>query len=75
MAETGQQASSVARNRLGLGLIVSGIITILTLGTAFGLLAVGVEFFWIAFPVGFGGVLPMALGFVALSAGRSPATW
>jgi hypothetical protein len=66
MATTRNEPRSLARNRLGLALVVSGIVTILTLGTAFGLLAVGVEFFWIAFPVGFGGVLPIALGLVAL---------
>ncbi len=66
MAVTDRETRSVAQNRLGLALILSGVITILTLGVAFGLLALGVEFFWVAFPVGFGGVLPVVLGLVAL---------
>jgi hypothetical protein len=53
-------------NRIAIALVVSGIVSLLTLGTAFGLLALGVEYFWVAFPVGFGGVLPVALGLVAL---------
>jgi len=36
------------------------------LGTAFGLLAPGIEAFWVVFPVGFGGVLPIALGLVVV---------
>lgn len=47
-------------------LFIAGTITALTLGTAFGLLALGFEFFWIIFPLGFGVVLPTALGFVGL---------
>lgn len=66
MAPTSQEPRSVVQTRIGNGLIVSGLITILTLGTAFGLLTLGVEAFWVAFPVGFGGVLPVALGLVAL---------
>jgi hypothetical protein len=65
MATTSQDSLALAQNRIGLALVVSGIITLLTLGTAFGLLALDVEFFWVAFPVGFGGVLPIALGLVA----------
>lgn len=41
---------------------VAGAVTGLTLLVAFGLLFAGVEFFWVAFPVGFGGVLPMSIG-------------
>lgn len=40
--------------------VVSGV-TALTLGVAFGLSALGVGSFWVAFPVGFGVVLPGAL--------------
>lgn len=39
-----------------------GLVTGVTLLVAFTLLALEVEFFWIAFPVGFGGGLPLALG-------------
>lgn len=66
MATTTQPQGALITDRLATGLIVSGIVTMLTLGAAFGLLALGVSFLWIAFPVGFGGVLPMALGAVAL---------
>jgi uncharacterized membrane protein len=45
-------------------LLVSGVITALTLGTAFGLLALDVGYFWVVFPLGFGVVLPAALGAV-----------
>jgi hypothetical protein len=41
---------------------VAGLVTMLTLGTAFGLAAVGVSWFWVAFPLGFGGVMPVAVG-------------
>lgn len=46
------------------GLLVTGTITALTLGIAFGLLALGFDFFWILFPLGFGVILPTALGLV-----------
>lgn len=49
-----------------LGQIVAGAVTALTFLVGFGLLAAGVSHFWIAFPVGFGGVLPAALGAVRL---------
>jgi len=42
--------------------IVAGAVTMLTLTVAFGLLFAGVPWFWVAFPVGFGGLLPMSLG-------------
>ncbi|WP_313692204.1 SHOCT domain-containing protein [Halorarum halobium] len=42
---------------------VAGVVTALTLLVAFGLLALEVPFFWVAFPVGFGGVLPAAVAF------------
>jgi hypothetical protein len=41
--------------------VVSTAVTAGTLLVAFGLLALGVEWFWVAFPIGFGGVLPVAL--------------
>jgi uncharacterized membrane protein len=41
--------------------LVAGGVTALTLGVAFGLMALGVPSFWVAFPVGFGFVLPAAL--------------
>lgn len=66
MAVTDQDRLTSTGNRLAIGFIVAGIVSLLTLGVAFGLLALGVEAFWVAFPVGFGGVLPISLGLVAL---------
>ena len=40
---------------------VGGVVVALVLLVAFGLLAVGYPHFWVAFPVGFGGVLPAAI--------------
>jgi uncharacterized membrane protein len=37
-------------------------VTLVTLGVAFGLMALGNPFFWVAFPVGFGGGMPLAIG-------------
>ncbi|SDJ93228.1 Short C-terminal domain-containing protein [Halovenus aranensis] len=45
--------------------LVVSTVTMLTLVVAFGLLALGVEEFWVVFVVGFGGVLPMAVGALA----------
>jgi len=50
--------------------VVAGAVTTLTLVVAFGLLFAGVPWFWVAFPVGFGGVLPMALGATRRYEGR-----
>lgn len=40
----------------------AGAVTALTLAVGFGLLALGESFFWVAFPVGFGGLMPLAVG-------------
>ncbi|MEA1931005.1 MAG: SHOCT domain-containing protein [Euryarchaeota archaeon] len=42
--------------------IVAGVTTGVVLTVAFGLLALGVPWFWVVFPVGFGGLLPVAMG-------------
>lgn len=42
--------------------VAAGAVTLVTLGVAFGLLALGNPFFWVAFPVGFGGGMPLAIG-------------
>lgn len=42
--------------------VAAGAVTLLTLGIAFGLLALGQPYFWVAFPVGFGGGIPLAVG-------------
>ena len=39
----------------------ASLVTGVTLAAAFGLLAAGVDWFWVAFPVGFGVVLPAAV--------------
>ncbi|MCU4971719.1 SHOCT domain-containing protein [Halobacteria archaeon AArc-m2/3/4] len=46
--------------------IAAGVTIGLILTVAFGLLALGVPWFWIAFPVGFAGVLPVVMGLVKL---------
>jgi uncharacterized membrane protein len=56
--------ASLPSDRASVALFVSGAITALTLGTAFGLLALEVEHFWVVFPLGFGVVLPTAIGVV-----------
>jgi uncharacterized membrane protein len=40
----------------------AGAVTAITLGVAFGLLALGQSYFWIAFPIGFGAGMPLAVG-------------
>ena len=44
--------------------VAAGAVTFLTLGVGFGLMALGNPFFWVAFPVGFGGALPLAVALV-----------
>jgi Predicted membrane protein len=41
--------------------IAAGTVATITLGVAFGLLALGQSYFWVAFPVGFGGGMPLAV--------------
>lgn len=42
--------------------LAAGAVTLVTLAAAFGLLALGWPYFWVAFPVGFGGAMPLAIG-------------
>jgi uncharacterized membrane protein len=44
--------------------LVAGVVIALIFLVGFGLLAVGYPWFWVAFPVGFAGVLPAALAVV-----------
>ncbi|WP_276249584.1 SHOCT domain-containing protein [Haloarcula rara] len=53
--------------------IVAGGVTMLTLLVAFGLMFAGVPWFWVAFPAGFGGLLPMAVGATRLYQRRQSA--
>lgn len=46
--------------------VAVGAVIALTFLVGFGLLAVGFPWFWVAFPVGFAGVLPAAIGLVRL---------
>jgi uncharacterized membrane protein len=46
--------------------IAAGAVTALTLTVGFGLLALGFPYFWVVFPVGFGGVMPVAMGLARL---------
>ena len=41
---------------------VSGVVMALTFLVGFGLMFAGVPWFWVAFPVGFAGLLPAAIG-------------
>lgn len=43
---------------------VGGAVMALTFLVGFGLMFAGVPYFWVAFPVGFAGVLPMSIGAV-----------
>lgn len=54
-----------ASDRVPLVGVVAAAVTVLTLTTAFGAMALGVEVFWVAFPVGFGGVMPLATALAA----------
>lgn len=45
--------------------LVSGVTTLAILGVAFGAMALGIPYFWVAFPVGFGGVLPLVVAYSA----------
>jgi len=42
--------------------VAAGAVTFLTLTVAFGLMALGNPYFWVAFVVGFGGGMPLAVG-------------
>ena len=51
---------------------VAGMISTLVLLVGFGLLALNVSWFWIAFPIGFGGLLPAAIGLTRLYRDAKP---
>ncbi|WP_227134646.1 SHOCT domain-containing protein [Halorubellus salinus] len=52
------------RGTLAVTSLVAAGVTALTLTVAFNLLALDVSLFWVAFPIGFGVVLPAAIGIV-----------
>jgi hypothetical protein len=53
--------------------LVAGVVSVGVLLVAFGALALGVDAWWLAFPFGYGGVLPLAVGVARwrTSGGRS----
>jgi uncharacterized membrane protein len=57
-----QGASPEADEATPLGAVAAGAVTVVTLTVAFGLMALGQPYFWVAFPVGFGGGMPLAVG-------------
>ena len=65
--ETHSSRSSTARSGFpaadGRTATLSGLTTLAILGVAFGALALGIPYFWVVFPVGFGGVLPLVLAY------------
>lgn len=62
---TGGRQDSLPGDRSSVALLTSSVVSGLTLAVAFGLLALGVESFWVAFVVGFGFVLPASMGVVS----------
>jgi uncharacterized membrane protein len=43
--------------------LLSGLTTLAILTVAFGAMALGVSYFWVVFPIGFGGVLPLVVAY------------
>ena len=52
--------------------LVAGGVTALVLATAFGLSALDLSWAWIVYPLGFGGLLPLALGAAGRYEDRGP---
>lgn len=75
---TGERAGTLSERTSA----VAGLTTLSILAVAFGAMALGVPYFWVAFPVGFGGVLPVVIAYSArrdreadpAAAGAGPAT-
>jgi uncharacterized membrane protein len=65
--ETGERGPGgvLPGDRDAAAMLTAGVVSGLTLAVAFGLLALGVESFWVTFVVGFGFVLPTSIGVVA----------
>lgn len=49
---------------------VAAATSAVVLVVAFGLLAAGVDWFWLAFPIGYGGVVPLTIAWARTVAGR-----
>lgn len=54
--------------------LVAAVVSVGVLAVAFGALAVGIDWFWVAFPVGYGGVLPLSVALVRARARRETGT-
>ena len=54
--------------------LAAAAVTLVTLVVAFGGLALDVPFWWVAFPVGFGGLLPLAVSLVRRRRGADDRT-
>jgi hypothetical protein len=54
-------------------LVATGV-SVGVLAVAFGALALGLEWFWVAFPVGYGGVLPLSVALVRANTGNGTAS-
>ncbi len=61
MAASGQDRDREDEPDVDLPGLAATAVTFLTLVVAFGLLGLGVEAFWVAFPIGFGGLLPLSV--------------
>jgi len=61
--EITEEEELVEEEGASLTTVVASTVTMLTLAAGFGLLALGWPYFWIVFPIGFGGVLPAATAF------------
>lgn len=70
----GEETAAVDPPDDALTMIVVGIVSIVTFLAGFGLLAIGFDYFWIAFVVGFAGVMPLALGLLSYYRARGGAT-
>ena len=62
LGQRNQWPTCVSNPTRGLPGVVAGATTLAVLTVAFGAMALGVPYFWVAFPVGFGVVLPAAVG-------------
>ena len=60
MDQDGTNQAEVADEDPLVGMAV-GAVTLVTLSVGFGLMFLGVPYFWVAFPVGFGGGMPLVV--------------
>ncbi|ELZ86580.1 hypothetical protein C453_05564 [Haloferax elongans ATCC BAA-1513] len=70
MSNRGRIVDSLDDDDSPLEELVAGVVIGLILLVGFGLLALDVSWFWVAFPIGFAGVLPAALALVKIYESR-----